>query len=40
MGHWLVTPRRGANRKFKTTKEMVAYLRKHFGCIVSWVNSN
>lgn len=37
MAHWLVTPRRGQNRKFATTKAMVEYLKKHFGCLVSWI---
>jgi hypothetical protein len=38
-GHWLVTPRRGKSHTFKTTKAMVAYVRKHHGCMISWIRS-
>lgn len=37
MAHWLVTPRRGKSRRFKTTAAMVAYVKKHYGCMISWV---
>ncbi len=36
-GHWLVTPRRGKNRTFKTTKAMVEFIRIHSGCLVTWI---
>lgn len=38
-GFWFVTPKTGRSRKFATTKEMVAYLKVHPGCIVSWVKA-
>lgn len=36
-GYWLVTPKRGENHRFKTTKAMVEFVRKRPGCIISWI---
>jgi hypothetical protein len=36
-GHWLVTPRKGKNKTFTSTKALVEYLRSHFGCLVTWI---
>jgi len=38
-GHWLVTPRRGKSHGFETTKAMVEYVKKHCGCMISWVRA-
>lgn len=38
-GHWLVTPSRGKSRKFATTEGMVAYVKKHPGCMISWIDT-
>jgi len=35
-GYWLVTPHRGENRIFNTTKAMVTYLKRHPACMVTW----
>lgn len=36
-GYWLVTPVKGASRRFETTKLMVAYARKMPGCMISYI---
>ncbi len=36
-GRWLVTPVKGASQRFSTVKEMVAYVRKNPGCMISFI---
>lgn len=35
-GYWLVTPPTGDSKRFYSTKDMVAFVQKRNGCLISW----
>lgn len=38
-GHWLVTSRTLKSHRFKTSKSLLHFLRKHPASLVSWIKS-
>lgn len=37
-GFWLVTTISGDSRRFDEDEKLVKFIRKHCGCIVSWID--